>query len=231
MLTVIKLIRRKFANRSSWHGYKSKLTLPDINKFLDSANIGGQTLNIYCDVEWPNAEFTFPDYKSTGSINMYLKHISSIADESYDTIIAVGLLEHLPNPGDFLDGCWRILKPGGKMVLRVSSVFSLHVGPNDYFHFTKYGLLELLKTQSWQINLLRGSSQPYKTSAILLQRILLQAKSKFISRLITHLLIFLLLKLDGSIISQYEDTSYSEEKIVDSMAPSNIEAILTKVLA
>lgn len=39
--------------------------------------------------------------------------------EEFDAIIATHLLEHISNPVNFMDECWRILKPDGKLCLKV----------------------------------------------------------------------------------------------------------------
>jgi 2-polyprenyl-3-methyl-5-hydroxy-6-metoxy-1,4-benzoquinol methylase len=42
----------------------------------------------------------------------------------FDTIVAGELLEHLQNPGIFLQECARALKPGGRLVLSTPNVFT-----------------------------------------------------------------------------------------------------------
>src|ERR1700687_4178518 len=44
---------------------------------------------------------------------------------SFDTILAGELIEHLQNPGQFLEGCERALKPGGRVVISTPNVFSV----------------------------------------------------------------------------------------------------------
>jgi 2-polyprenyl-3-methyl-5-hydroxy-6-metoxy-1,4-benzoquinol methylase len=44
-------------------------------------------------------------------------------DSSFDTILAGELIEHLQNPGQFLEGAARGLKPGGRLVLSTPNVF------------------------------------------------------------------------------------------------------------
>ncbi len=45
--------------------------------------------------------------------------------EKFDTIFAGELIEHLPNPGLFLEGCARRLKEGGRLVLSTPQPFTL----------------------------------------------------------------------------------------------------------
>jgi 2-polyprenyl-3-methyl-5-hydroxy-6-metoxy-1,4-benzoquinol methylase len=48
--------------------------------------------------------------------------------QAFDTIVAGELLEHLQNPGLFLAGCARALKPGGRLVLSTPNVFTPMLG-------------------------------------------------------------------------------------------------------
>ncbi len=43
----------------------------------------------------------------------------------FDTVLAGELIEHLQNPGEFLEGARRALKPGGRLVLSTPNVFSV----------------------------------------------------------------------------------------------------------
>ena len=57
-----------------------------------------------------------------------------------DSIISIDVLEHVPNPDKFIAEMYRVLKPGGNIILSTPFFFYLHEEPNDYFRFSKYGL-------------------------------------------------------------------------------------------
>jgi 2-polyprenyl-3-methyl-5-hydroxy-6-metoxy-1,4-benzoquinol methylase len=46
-------------------------------------------------------------------------------DAAFDTILAGELIEHLQNPGQFLEGCGRALKSGGRVVISTPNAFSV----------------------------------------------------------------------------------------------------------
>jgi SAM-dependent methyltransferase len=46
-------------------------------------------------------------------------------DARFDTIVAGELIEHLANPGEFLEGCRQHLKPAGRLVLSTPNPFSI----------------------------------------------------------------------------------------------------------
>ena len=67
-------------------------------------------------------------------------------DNNYtDTIVSFQVMEHLPEPVQFLAECYRILKPGGRLLITVPFMWHVHEEPFDYFRYTKYGLEYLLK--------------------------------------------------------------------------------------
>jgi 2-polyprenyl-3-methyl-5-hydroxy-6-metoxy-1,4-benzoquinol methylase len=45
--------------------------------------------------------------------------------DTYDTIVAGELIEHLSNPGDFLDNCYNHLRPGGELILTTPNVWGI----------------------------------------------------------------------------------------------------------
>ena len=47
---------------------------------------------------------------------------------AFDTIVAGELIEHLSNPGEFLEGCRRALRPRGRLVITTPNPFSLMYG-------------------------------------------------------------------------------------------------------
>jgi ubiquinone/menaquinone biosynthesis C-methylase UbiE len=67
----------------------------------------------------------------------------AIPSELADAIITTQVLEHIRDPQVAFHEFARILKPGGKVFLTTHMAFELHMKPNDYFRYTKYGLAYL----------------------------------------------------------------------------------------
>lgn len=59
--------------------------------------------------------------------------------ESFDTVVATQLIEHLPHPGVFASEASRVLRAGGHLILTFPLVNQLHEEPHDYFRFTEHG--------------------------------------------------------------------------------------------
>jgi len=63
--------------------------------------------------------------------------------ESYDTIIASDVVEHLHTPQALFTSAARALKPGGKLIVGVPFLYWLHEAPHDYHRYTRYALERL----------------------------------------------------------------------------------------
>ncbi len=161
-------------------------------------------------------------------VDPYYRDLSNIASESYEVILCTGLLEHVPDPQRLIDDLHRILKPGGELIISASAVFSIHEGPNNFFHFTPFSFR--LMFQRWShIRMLRGASQPFETIGILLQRILLQCRVFPPARPLLELVCLTVPLLDKCVLSQYSTVGTSSaEFAIDSMLPSNIQAVVVK---
>lgn len=65
------------------------------------------------------------------------------ADHSFDGVLCTEMIEHLETPQKAIDEMFRVLKPGGKVILSTPFVMPLHDVPGDYFRYSPYGLRSL----------------------------------------------------------------------------------------
>lgn len=161
-------------------------------------------------------------------VDLYYEELSQIEGESFEVILCTGLLEHLPEPQKAIAEFHRILKPGGELIVSASSVFSIHEGPDDFFHFTQFSFRKLFD-QWGEIKMLRGASQPFETIGILLQRALIQCDIFPPLRPLIEGLALLIPLFDKGVIAQYHRSgNRSNDAKIDSMMPSNIQAVVIK---
>jgi SAM-dependent methyltransferase len=76
-----------------------------------------------------------------------IQNMSMIPAVTYDSALCLEVLEHIPYPLLALREIYRILKPGGVLVLSVPYLSRIHDQPYDYSRFTIYGL-RLMLTES-----------------------------------------------------------------------------------
>lgn len=87
--------------------------------------------------------------------------------DSIDTVLLLDVLEHIVSPGSVLAEAYRVLKPGGLVVLQVPFLYPLHDEPHDYHRWTDYGLRLLLERQGFKINELIHYGNPVRTASAL----------------------------------------------------------------
>jgi SAM-dependent methyltransferase len=61
-------------------------------------------------------------------------------DNSFDAVISLNVLEHVPNPFAAADELQRVLKPGGDLYVAVPFLQPFHGYPNHYYNMTTSGL-------------------------------------------------------------------------------------------
>lgn len=155
-------------------------------------------------------------------VDKYYQEINKIESNSYNKILCTGLLEHIPDPERLLKEFHRILKPGGKLCLSCSAVFSFHEGPNDFFHYTPFGIKHYLKDWS-EVNVF-GNTPPFESMAILAQRVLLQCHVNKIGRISILLLCRILPFFDRFVGNQYMTRNpKNAETQIDSMMPTELQ--------
>jgi SAM-dependent methyltransferase len=161
-------------------------------------------------------------------VDLYYRELDRIPAESYSLLLCTGLLEHVPDPQRLIDEFHRILRPGGRAIVSASAAFSFHECPDNFFHFTPFSFRLLFERWS-RFELLRGSSQPFETIGILLQRILIQCEIAPPVRPLVGMLARGMRRLDRFVAAQYCTVQHSRESArIDSMLPSNIQAVVVK---
>ena len=66
-------------------------------------------------------------------------------DESLDSIVCTQVLEHLNLPFEASKEMYRVLKPGGHVLLTAPQMNELHEEPHDYFRYAKFGLVDMFE--------------------------------------------------------------------------------------
>lgn len=121
---------------------------------------------------FPNRVTLDADPKSGADIIADAQDIP-LLNNSQDFILCTEMLEHVKSPEKVIQEIYRILKPGGTIVLTTRFVYGLHETPNDYFRFTRYGLVSLFK--NFDLILIKEDSVNFETIAVLLQRLTYQS--------------------------------------------------------
>jgi 2-polyprenyl-3-methyl-5-hydroxy-6-metoxy-1,4-benzoquinol methylase len=74
-----------------------------------------------------------------------------LPDASFDTVFSSQVLEHVAEHGKMLDECYRLLKPGGYLIVSAPMFWEHHESPYDFFRFTRYGFNHLLTQRKFEV--------------------------------------------------------------------------------
>lgn len=157
-------------------GITKKITRPRQEAFVKKYASTGKTLDIGCGNDiyrsyFPNCTTLDIEARPNVSVDIIgdAHDLTMIEDASFDTVLCAEVLEHLHTPAKAIAEFYRILKPGGVLILTTRFIFPLHDTPHDYYRYTKYGLAHLLK--DFEILELTDEATTMETLAVLYQRI------------------------------------------------------------
>jgi len=89
-------------------------------------------------------------YKQKHDFECFLDAIPK-PDDTYDAVVNTQVLEHVPDPLAVLKELHRVLKPGGVLLMSLPLNAPLHGEPWHYFHFTHYGVFELVRKTGFEM--------------------------------------------------------------------------------
>lgn len=101
---------------------------------------------VHCD------KYLRADYVDCGGIDIIIGQDGrmDLPDGSCDTILSTQVLEHVFSPGDYLAEAFRVLRPGGKLILTTHGIWEDHGCPYDFWRWTADGLRRVLDASSFE---------------------------------------------------------------------------------
>lgn len=94
------------------------------------------------------------DFPGTDGLDFLLQPDVKVQtpDHDYDLILSTQVLEHVPEPVQYLAECRRMLRPGGSLILSTHGTFHEHACPHDYWRWTADGLRITLERAGFRIS-------------------------------------------------------------------------------
>jgi SAM-dependent methyltransferase len=74
----------------------------------------------------------------------------ALAGDSFDLVFCTQVIEHVPDPAALVRETFRVLRPGGWLVLTGPFWWPLHEEPYDFQRFTSHGLAHLLRQAGYR---------------------------------------------------------------------------------
>jgi SAM-dependent methyltransferase len=102
-----------------------------------------------------------------------------LEDGEADLVLATETLEHVSDPGAFLEQAFRALRPGGRLIITTPFAARWHYIPYDYWRFTPTSMRMLLEGAGFTDVVVHGRGNErtvacYKLLALMLPRVLPQ---------------------------------------------------------
>jgi SAM-dependent methyltransferase len=88
----------------------------------------------------------------------------------YDCVLSSQVLEHVGSPSVYLKECFRVLKPGGWLILSTHGLFEDHACPYDYWRWTTYGLRKLMEEVGFKVERVRKLTTGPRAAVFLVER-------------------------------------------------------------
>lgn len=79
------------------------------------------------------------------------------SDGEFDTILCTQVLEHVFEHDRMMAEAFRVLKPGGHIILTVPFAWELHEEPYDFFRYTRHALKALFEQTGFEIDYIRAN--------------------------------------------------------------------------
>lgn len=91
-------------------------------------------------------------YGSTTKADLFVDGTDTkLPSESFDTLLATQVLEHVFDTREFVSECHRLLARGGVGIFTIPFVWQCHAEPNDFYRFTRYGIEKIFERQGFRI--------------------------------------------------------------------------------
>ena len=87
-------------------------------------------------IDWPCSHHQSPHIDILADLNIPL----DLERESFDTVIASDVIEHLHNPRALFCSAYHLLRRGGKLIIGVPFLYWIHEEPYDFHRYTRFAL-------------------------------------------------------------------------------------------
>ena len=89
-----------------------------------------------------------------------------VEDASFDVVLCLQVLEHVPDPAAAVRELRRVLRPGGRVLLSTHGIYPFHPNPDDLWRWTHHGLERLFRDNRFQktiVKCLHHQLRPYQS--------------------------------------------------------------------
>ena len=96
-----------------------------------------------------------------------------VEDASFDVVLCLQVLEHVPDPAAAVRELHRVVRPGGRVLLTTHGIYPFHPNPEDLWRWTHQGLERLFLTNgAWASVTVRAGAGTASTVAMQVAHVL-----------------------------------------------------------
>jgi len=118
-----------------------------------------------------------------------------LPDHSFDTVLCTQTIEHVFDHRQLLLEAYRLLRPGGHLILSGPFYWPLHEEPHDFFRFTRHGFEKLLLTTGFSMLSIQENGGSWSLTGQALIHSLCQSKIAVFRFLFSKLRLYILFNL------------------------------------
>jgi SAM-dependent methyltransferase len=143
------------------YGHHIRSLTNALRRLIDELNLphGGRVLDYGCaDMPYRSflpggAEYVGADLEGNEAATVIIRPDGTlpVADRSVDAVLSTQVLEHVQDPCVYLSECFRVLRPGGRMLLSTHGVFPYHPDPVDLWRWTCEGLRQEVHSVGFEV--------------------------------------------------------------------------------
>ena len=132
----------------------SELDAPSDARILDFGSADAPYRHFFAD----SVEFVTADLPGNPEASLEIRPDGTVPAESgsFDVVLSTQVLEHVTDPGTYLAECFRVLRPGGRMLLSTHGMMVYHPDPVDYWRWTCAGLEQAVTQANFEIEHFEG---------------------------------------------------------------------------
>lgn len=107
---------------------------------------------------FPAADYVGADLPGNPDATMEIAADGTLpaADASVDVVLSTQVLEHVTDPGVHLSECFRVLRPGGRVLLSTHGIMPWHPDPVDLWRWTSEGLQRAVGDAGFEVERFEG---------------------------------------------------------------------------
>jgi SAM-dependent methyltransferase len=104
----------------------------------------------------------------SGAVSVYGDGIDlPFKENSFDVVVMLDVLEHIPDAKKAFQESIRVLRPGGNLIIKVPFLYPIHDSPHDFQRWTVYGLECFSEEERVKVKYYCYLGEPGETAALI----------------------------------------------------------------